>query len=584
MPLIPTYDGPQLKQAALDGGYQQAPDVSSGKMAIAKGLDDVAKVVDKIDLEQSTIQAQNAELKIRTAWYETDAKLRQEYSGEKIGGYQAAVNDWWKEAPQKFGSELSPRAQMLASKSLVTAQDAALKTTFTHVASVHSEQVKQNAANSIAIEQNSAVADVNKTGSTANTAVYVDNIIKKNEDQAKLNNWSADELSLKNLKDATAANLGVISALQANNPSAAKAYFDEVKKDPTRFDPKKVDDVERLLKPLSDAQEGGNTARAVFEAAMDGKSLNAEIPYKDLDKELSKKYGDDPTKLAAARQELDRQVNVWNKTQSEHEAGAVEGIFGLKNKGMSAAQIKAQPEWQNLSQKNQAHLIKQWQDESDAQLSRSVNRMALVERQKEMAAAPMMLEMFSNPEALTKVSRAQIVQMAPVIGMDNAHKLIQMQSTYAGSQAKLSEARIDNDMFDAVAASVAGIDPKPKASDKDAVLKAWNLRNAIETEIGQRQQAGKGELSRADKEKIATEVAARKVKEPGWFGSEVSAATLSPKALSEAKVVVGNKTIPINSVPTDEFASVKASLARRGLPSDDVSVVREWNTIKQLKK
>jgi hypothetical protein len=210
--------------------------------------------------------------------------------------------------------------------------------------------------------------------------------------------------------------------------------------------------------------------------------------------------------------------------------------------------------------------------------------MALVERQKEMAAAPFMLEMYANPEALSKISRAQIVQLAPTITMENAHKLIQMQSTYVGSQAKLSEARIDNDMFDAVAASVAGIDPKPKASDKDAVLKAWNLRNAIETEIGQRQQAGKGELSRADKEKIATEVAARKVKEPGWFGSEVSAATLSPKALSEAKVVVGNKTIPINSVPTDEFASVKASLARRGLPSDDVSVVREWNTIKQLKK
>jgi hypothetical protein len=266
MPLIPTYDGPQLKQAALDGGYQQNVDVSSGKMAIAKGLDDVAKVADKIDLEQSTVQAQNAELKIRTAWYETDAKLRQEYSGEKIGGYQAAVNDWWKEAPQKFGGELSPRAQMIASKSLLSAQESAMNTSHKH-ATVEVNRVAE--VSHVAVKQSvvqSALAAL-KDGDTLAAVAAVANIKEKNEMWAKRQNMSAEELAMQNVKDLTVLHTNVISQLVEKDPAAARQYWKELDK-AKQFDASKVDEVDKMLKLGGVKEDVQNFAEEVRKKGM----------------------------------------------------------------------------------------------------------------------------------------------------------------------------------------------------------------------------------------------------------------------------------------------------------------------------
>jgi len=77
--------------------------------------------------------------------------------------------------------------------------------------------------------------------------------------------------------------------------------------------------------PIS--QVGGEGAREVFQGMMAGKGYNAAVPEDKMDAELVKRYGDDPAKLTAARQELDRQVGLFNKTQTEQQAGAINGVY-----------------------------------------------------------------------------------------------------------------------------------------------------------------------------------------------------------------------------------------------------------------
>jgi hypothetical protein len=180
------------------------------------------------------------------------------------------------------------------------------------------------------------------------------------------------------------------------------------------------------------------------------------------------------------------------------------------------------------------------------------------------------------------MTEAQITQLAPSIGMKNAGDLLTMRSKFMSSQAALSQGKIDNDTFESIAAA-AGIDPKPKSSDKVASAKVWNLRQAVELEIGAKQQSVKGELPADQKKQIMNEVISREVKKGGWFGSTVPAATLNPEDLSKSSVVVDGTSVKMSSVPTDELIKTKQMLKRLGLPSDDVSAVREWHITKNQK-
>lgn len=246
MPTIPTYDGPQIHQAGLPGVFQQAPDVSSGTQSIAKGLAAVSEVADKIDLQQSTQEAQDAEVRIRGEWFKADQELRTKYSGQKIGGYQAAVDAWWKEAPQKYGQNLTPRAQFIASKSLIAAQEMAQRTSATY-AHAETERLDKSTFESAkwAVLQGALTAV--KEGDPLAAPIAVDDIREKNAAWAKARNLSADELAALNVRDLTVLHANVINQLAETDPAAARQYWKELDK-AKQFDASKIDEIDKTLK------------------------------------------------------------------------------------------------------------------------------------------------------------------------------------------------------------------------------------------------------------------------------------------------------------------------------------------------
>jgi hypothetical protein len=263
MPTIPTYDGPQVRQAALEGGFQQNQDISSGRLGVAKALQGAGDALDKLDQQRATLQAQEAEVKIRQAWYETDTRLRKEFSGTKIGGYQAAVDKWWNEDAKTLGEGLDGRAQMIASRSLVAARDIATRTTsnYAQAETARVEEVGHAAAKNAVIQ--SALTAV-KDGDVQAAPMAATDIRAKNARWGELRNLSADEVAYHNVKDLTTLHSNVISQLSETNPVAARAYWDKLDKG-KEFDATRVDEVDKLLKQATgqhNAQSFGDEVMA----------------------------------------------------------------------------------------------------------------------------------------------------------------------------------------------------------------------------------------------------------------------------------------------------------------------------------
>lgn len=118
MPQVPVYGGTQVRTAPLQPVQQGQIDVSSGMRVASQALGQVAGEIDKVVQRDAQDEAFKLEAQLRNDWNQHRAKLRENYKGDQADQYKAAADEWWKEAPQKYGSGVNPLARRLASRSL----------------------------------------------------------------------------------------------------------------------------------------------------------------------------------------------------------------------------------------------------------------------------------------------------------------------------------------------------------------------------------------------------------------------------------------------------------------------------------
>lgn len=120
MPQVPVYGGTQVRTAPLQPVQRGQIDVSSGMRAASQALGQVAGEIDRVVQRDAQDEAFKLEAQLRNDWNQYRAKLRDNYKADQADQYKAAADEWWKEAPQKYGSGVNPLARRLASKSLET--------------------------------------------------------------------------------------------------------------------------------------------------------------------------------------------------------------------------------------------------------------------------------------------------------------------------------------------------------------------------------------------------------------------------------------------------------------------------------
>ena len=585
MPQVPTYDGPQvgLKQLNYDQASPESFGAAQGRQMaqVGQGAMQLGNVLDAMNEREMQTQVFNAEAAAKAdyvKWSQDQVKNRQ---GESAKGLTKDAGDWWGKAAQDYSRDLSPMAQRMLQKSIAQQSVAASQS----MGSFENQQleVAQQASLKATTQasRDSAVSDSSDT----NIALQRQNIIAAWSTQAKKYDAATLDQLVKN--DLTQMHTSVFNKLFVENPSQAKLYYEVNQKEITG---QVKDDILARLKVGVAAEEGSAGARGVFAATMAGKGYNDAIPVDEMDAALVKQFSSEPEKLKAARGELDRQVALRNKAQSERNAGAIEGVYGLLNKNTPLAAVMRTPEWSTLSEQNQRQIQQQINDRNHMMWARSIEDKNRLQNQQELNTAPAVL-LLSQPENLSKMTRDQIIGYMPEIGFNNTQRLLQTWQTYTTNQTKLSQATVDNDAFKSVLAG-AGIEPSPKPTQKEAAKRVIDLRTQFELTIGDMQQNRKGELSATEKLKVMQDIVNAEVLRPGFWSNNYSKSErvidLKPDQLLTAGVKVTDTqgkplTFSLAQIPASEFGAWQKQLRREGKVGTPAEIAQAWYDFTQQK-
>ena len=262
MPQVPVYGDRQVRTDALRPVLQQTPDVSSGARALAQGLGQVAEAADRIDLRDAQAKASDAEARITSDWMKWDSENRNKYRGANADGYAPAAEEWWKNAAETAGKELTPRAKAIASRSLVAKQTQALG----NVQTFTMAEKERHADETYSADVSTTIQFGVTSGDVASTAVQ---IREKAAVLGARKGWTTEQVQAEAGKNLSMMHLAQISKLAEMDATKAQAYYDANKAEVGFQNQARV---EQVLKGEMDNQFATQTA-----AAMADKPLSEQL-------------------------------------------------------------------------------------------------------------------------------------------------------------------------------------------------------------------------------------------------------------------------------------------------------------------
>lgn len=589
MPQLPAYDGPQV--AARGPQFDQASADSFGAIQgrqaqqLGRGVSDVGGVMldeaQRARERDATSEVLATEARTKDAYRTWSADQMVKRQGAAAKGVTQDATNWWQKAQDEA---LKGTSDPMVQRALTRALQAQRAASLDHFSGFENQQLEASL-------QQDVQASVDKSVSLAAQAPVQGNIdLQLNAIKGALTaygstRWTPEVLQEKITKATYALNKGVFDNLLVASPTGAQAYF---LKNRDNFNPLQYDEIETKLKATTAAEIGGNQGRAIFQSFMSGKPLSAPIPSTEIDAKLVEAAGGKPEVLAAMRAEVQHQTGLFNKSQSEFTAAAASKVAdALYKPGATLANVQRLPEWNQLTGQQREAFVEHYTDRQHMLYARSIQDKMLAQQALDLKLAPAMLEM-SRPDYLSAVTPDVIMGMVPTIGPANVATLLQRKQQFDTNKTKLSEAKVDNDSFDAIMAA-AGLDPKPKATEKDAALIAWRTRQDVENAIGAQQAAKGRELTRSEKDEVMKGIIHAKVLMPSWGGmgtSEEFVAGQDPAKVA-AKGAVSIPTtdaagkpsvmkLNLASIPVNDYADLVRARTQKGLPTDPTSVAQEW--------
>lgn len=577
MPQVPLYDGPQVAprpvnydQASADSfGARQGRDLER----VGAGVSALGQALDQVNEREVQTEVFNAEAKVKSEYVKWSQEAVRTRQGVGAKGLAKDTGAWWGKAAETYGKDLTPQARRMLSRSLTQQSLAAAQSMGNY------ENAQLDAAQQVALEAtlkasiDSAIMD----SSEANIATQRQNYIGAFETQR----GKYDEQTFNTLRNAKLSQFhtAIFNKLFVDSPTQAKLYYEVNQKE---IDGTVKDEILTRLKAGVADEQGGKAAREEFLKAIAGKGYNDAIPYDQIDAALVSRFEDSPESLKAARAELDRQVAIRNKAQTEYSAGNIEAVYGFRNRGMGIAQIRRTAQWAALPAKMQNDIQYEWDQRARAAQTNDLQARINIEREMQLRYAPEMLRM-SQPEVISKMTREDILNLQPTIGTANATQLMETWQQYQTNQTKLSDATIENDIFKSVLAG-AGINPSPRTNDKEGSQLVIDLRAQARATIGAMQTAQKRPLTEEEKTKVIQDIVHAQVLRPGWwsgeFTKEAPMYSLKPGELntSAVQILVNGKPqpLPLSQIPANEYAVWERKLRARGITATPAEVAQYW--------
>jgi PIN domain nuclease of toxin-antitoxin system len=530
MATVPVYE-PRVREQALEGGFQRAPDVSAGTRALGQGLMQAAEAVDRIDLRDAQAKAYDAEAKITSEWLKWDGEARQKYRGQNVDGYAPAAEEWWKTAAETYGQALDPRARALASRSLAAKRVQAVNSVGTFVNAEKERFADETYAADVATTIQFGVT----SGDVASTAQQ---IREKAAVLGARKGWTTEQVQAEQLKNLSNMHLAQITKLAELDANAAQKYYDANKAEVNFAQQARV---EQVLKGEADNQFAMQKA-----AEWAGKPLAEQLA------EAAKIA--DPQRREKTLTQIRNNQALVRQAEQERENAAADQAWQLFAKG----------------QKIPEAVLAQMAGRERAQLQESQR----VRAERAAAGTPVKTDMLTYIDVREKLARGEKVDLRAYtekIGKAEMEQLLDIQGALRTGGAKqdtmvTDEGRINN--------ALVGLGIDKKKDPETAVM----LTNEIDRRVRAASAAKGGkDLTADEKQAIVDRVVMDKVYVDEWgTDPQKPLALVTPEEMSKAYVRVNGKNVPVSSVPALDRRQIIQALQATGQPVTEQAVVEMY--------
>lgn len=328
--------------------------------------------------------------------------------------------------------------------------------------------------------------------------------------------------------------------LDGGDPRGAAAYFAQVSEDFLPIDAAAMQT--KIDKGLKPAEASDIVDALLAEMPLDG--LN--IPMADADNWLRSKT-DDPVVLKAAQDDFKDRVAAHREQYRNEQADAYQASLGVgQTRGIAA--MRGTATFQSLTPQDQLAL----EDYFISRQAAAEGRAAAAESRKASKRSETQDETFydivyteSGLKMLESMTPASVRMLRGSVGERNFGALLETYNSLKAGPARVYEATIDNNTFDAMAVRY-GYDPlSKKPDDKRAIVQ---LRATVQAAIAAEQDRAGVKLTPAEKQKVVENVFAGNVENvsvPSYvpvrgelFGniSQVSTVNLTPDQAARVDV------------------------------------------------
>ena len=537
MPQVPVYE-PRVREQALEGGFQRAPDVSSDLARAGQGLANLGVAVGYAAERDAQAAAFDTEAKITQEWMKWDAANRGKFRGANADGYATAAEEWWKKAGETYGKDLDPRARALASRSLTSKQAAAMGNVGTFVTAEKERHADESYAADVATTIQFGVT----SGDVASTATQI-------RDKAAMlgarKGWTTEQVQAEQQKNLSAMHLAQITKLAEVNAEAAQAYYDANKAEVGFAQQARV---EQVLKGEADNQFAVKTA-----AEMAGKPLSEQLA------EAAKIT--DPQRREKTLNQVRNNYALVKQAEQERENHAADQAWQLFAKGQKIPEaVLSQMSGRERVQLQESQRTRAERLASGA--SRVTDWNVYIDTRERLARG----EKVDLRTLTEKIAPAQLEQLLDIQGAAGKGGVKQ-------DSMMTDEARINNALVG------LGIDKKKKPEEASRLTLEIDrrVREASATKGGK-------DLTADEKQSIVDRVVMDKVYVDEWgTDPQKPLALLTPEEVTKAYVRINGKNVPVSSVPAMDRRQIVQALRQTGQPATEQAIVEMYLAGKQNK-
>lgn len=527
MPVVPTYQS-QVREQALEGGFQKTPDVSSDLSRAGQGVAMLGTAMGYVVERDAQAKAADTESKITGEWLKWDATNRGKFRGENADGYTPAAEAWWKSAAETYGKDLDPRARSLASQGLNAKQNQAMGNVITFVGA----EKERHADETYAADVNTTIQFGITSGDVASTAVQIRD---KAAQVGARKGWTTEQVQAEAGKNLSSMHLAQITKLAELDATKAQEYYDANKSEVAFQNQARV---EQVLKG-----EGDNQFATQFAAQ------NSALPLTE---------------------QLKKAAEITDPQRRDKTLMQVKNNYALVREAQAAQEKQSSDQaWQ---------LVGRGQRVPEAILSAmdGKERVTLQEHQQARAerlakGTPVKTDMGVYIDVREKLARGEKVDLrgyTEKIAPGQMEQLLDIQGAVGKGGLKQDSMLTDEAR---IGAAILGLGIDKKKHPEQAA--------AITTEIDRRVRlasAARGgkDLTADEKQREVDRVVMDKVYVDEWgTDPQKPLALLTPAEITKAYVNVNGRNVPVSTVPsTDRRQIMKALQATGQLPTEQTIV------------